>query len=41
MLVCAIFVNNVNKSTAKETEALNQKIAEKDAEIAGMLRSLA
>ena len=37
----AIFVNNVNKSTAKETEALNQKIAEKDAEIAGMLRSLA
>ena len=37
----AIFANNVRKTTAKETEALTQKIAERDAEIAGMLRSLA
>ena len=37
----AIFTNNVKKTTAKETEALQQKIAEKDAEIDGMLRSLA
>lgn len=37
----AMFTNNVKKATAKETEALNQKIAEKDAEIDGMLRSLA
>jgi len=37
----AIFTNNVKKTTAKETEVLHQKIAEKDAEIDGMLRSLA
>jgi len=37
----AMFTNSVKKSTAKETQALQQKIAEKDAEIAGMLRSLA
>jgi hypothetical protein len=37
----AIFTNNVKKATAKETEVLNQRIAEKDAEIDGMLRSLA
>jgi hypothetical protein len=37
----AIFTNNVKKATAKETEVLNQKIAQKDAEIDGMLRSLA
>lgn len=36
----AIFTNNVKKSTDKETKALNQKIAEKDAEIAGMLETL-
>lgn len=37
----AIFTNNVKKATAKETEALHQRIAERDAEIDGMLRSLA
>lgn len=37
----AIFTNNVKKATAKETEALHQRIAEKDAEIDGILRSLA
>lgn len=36
-----IFINNVKKSIERETKALNQKIAEKDAEIAGMLKSLA
>lgn len=35
-----IFANNVRKTTATETEALRQKIADKDAEIDGMLRSL-
>lgn len=36
----AIFTNNVKKSTGKETEALNQKIAEKDAEIARLTSEL-
>lgn len=35
-----IFFNNVKKSLERETKALSQKIAEKDAEIAGMLKSL-
>jgi hypothetical protein len=40
----AVFTNNVKKSTdkeLKEIDRLKQKISEKDAEIAGMLRSLA
>jgi len=36
----AIFTNNVKKSTTKETEALNQKIAEKDAEISRLTSEL-
>ena len=36
----AIFTNNVKKSTGKETEALTQKIAEKDAEISRLTSEL-
>ncbi|KAM0716436.1 hypothetical protein Q7P37_007881 [Cladosporium fusiforme] len=36
----AIFTNNVKKSTGKETEALNQTIAEKDAEISRLTSEL-
>jgi len=36
----AIFTNNVKKSTTKETEPLNQKIAEKDAEISRLTSEL-
>lgn len=37
----AIFTNNVKKSAKQETKKLKQTISEKDAEISGMLRSLA
>jgi nucleoprotein TPR len=36
----AIFTSNVKKSTSKETEALSQKIAEKDAEISRLTSEL-
>lgn len=36
----AIFTNNVKKSTTKETEPLNQKIAEKDVEISRLTSEL-
>lgn len=39
--VRALFVNNVKKSIVEETETLRQRIAEKDAELTGILRSLA
>jgi hypothetical protein len=39
--VRALFVNNVKRSIVEETETLRQKIAEKDAELTGILRSLA
>ena len=37
----AIYLNNVKKLVEHETKNLKQKISEKDAEIAGMLKSLA